>query len=67
MKGHLAVIVFALSFRFTSVASAAESAADLVLLHGKIHTEDSGRSVAQAMALRGNIIVAVGWTRTSAL
>ena len=60
MKGHLTIIIFALSFRFTFVASAAEPAADLVLLHGKIHTEDSRRSVAQAMALRGNTIVAVG-------
>src|SRR5450432_2711187 len=34
--------------------------ADLVLLHGKIHTEDAARSVAQALAVRGNTIVAVG-------
>jgi predicted amidohydrolase YtcJ len=42
-------------------ASAAEPApADLVLIHGKIHTEDANRSVAQALAVRGNSIVAVG-------
>jgi len=34
--------------------------ADIVLLHGKIHTEDANRSVAQALAVRGNTIVAVG-------
>jgi predicted amidohydrolase YtcJ len=34
--------------------------ADLVLLHGKIHTEDPSRSVVQALAVRGNTIVAVG-------
>jgi predicted amidohydrolase YtcJ len=34
--------------------------ADLVLLHGRIHTEDAARSVAQALAVRGNTIVAVG-------
>ena len=34
--------------------------ADLVLVHGKIHTEDAGRSVVQALAVRGNSIVAVG-------
>ena len=33
---------------------------DVVLLHGKIHTEDSGRTVVQALALRGNTIIAVG-------
>jgi predicted amidohydrolase YtcJ len=41
-------------------AAAAAPPADLVLLHGKIHTEDGTRSVAQALAVRGNTIVAVG-------
>jgi predicted amidohydrolase YtcJ len=41
-------------------AAAAPVPADLVLLHGKIHTEDAGRTVAQALAIRGNTIVAVG-------
>jgi predicted amidohydrolase YtcJ len=41
-------------------AAAAPAPADLVLLHGKIHTEDASRSVAQAMAIRANAIVAVG-------
>jgi predicted amidohydrolase YtcJ len=41
-------------------AAAAPVPADLVLLHGRIHTEDAGRSVAQALAVRGNTIVAVG-------
>lgn len=46
----------------TSAAAAADAPApaDLVLLHGKIHTQDSSRSVAQALAVRGNSIVAVG-------
>jgi predicted amidohydrolase YtcJ len=50
----------------TTVPVAAASAkvvptpADLVLLHGKIHTEDAGRSIVQAMAVRGKSIVAVG-------
>jgi predicted amidohydrolase YtcJ len=34
--------------------------ADIVFLHGKIHTEDSERRVVTALALRGNRIVAVG-------
>jgi predicted amidohydrolase YtcJ len=41
-------------------AAAAPVPADLVLLHGKIHTEDAGRSVVQALAVRGNAIVAAG-------
>jgi predicted amidohydrolase YtcJ len=40
--------------------AAAVTPADLVLFHGKIHTEDAARSVAQALAVRGNTIVAVG-------
>ena len=44
----------------TASAGAASPPADLVLLHGMIHTEDAGRSVAQALAVRGNTIVAIG-------
>ena len=40
--------------------AAAPDAADVVLLHGKIHTEDAARRVVEALALRGNTIVAVG-------
>jgi predicted amidohydrolase YtcJ len=38
----------------------ADPAPDLILWHGRIHTEDPGRSVAEALAIRGNTIVAVG-------
>ena len=38
----------------------ADTPADLVLLHGKIHTQDASRSIAQALAVRGNTIIAVG-------
>jgi predicted amidohydrolase YtcJ len=41
-------------------AGAAAAPADTVLVHGMIHTEDARRSVVQALALRGNSIVAVG-------
>jgi predicted amidohydrolase YtcJ len=41
-------------------APAAEAPADLALLHGRIHTEDARRSVAQALAVRGNSLIAVG-------
>ncbi|HEV7612583.1 MAG TPA: amidohydrolase [Steroidobacteraceae bacterium] len=39
---------------------AAPVPADIVFLRGKIHTEDANRSVVQALAVRGNTIVAVG-------
>ncbi len=42
------------------VASGADLPADMVLLHGQIHTEDPSRTVVQALALRGNRIVAAG-------
>ncbi len=40
--------------------SPTEAPADLALLHGRIHTEDARRSVVQALALRGNTLIAVG-------
>jgi predicted amidohydrolase YtcJ len=61
-KRYAAGMSAAIAFVWTSTAgaAAAPSPADLVLLHGRIHTEDAGRSVAQALAVRGNSIVAVG-------
>jgi predicted amidohydrolase YtcJ len=59
-------MVIRLVFGFFSAAAfqlsalAAPLPADLVLLHGKIHTEDASRSVMQGLAVRGNTIVAVG-------
>jgi predicted amidohydrolase YtcJ len=41
-------------------APASATPPDFALVHGRIHTEDAGRSVAQAMAVRGNTIIAVG-------
>jgi predicted amidohydrolase YtcJ len=54
MAGILSVTAFGFA------AAAAPTPADLVLVHGKIHTEDASRSVVQALAVRGNSIVAVG-------
>jgi predicted amidohydrolase YtcJ len=56
---HRCSIALALSLGFAVVA-AASPPADLVLLHGTVRTQDSNRSVAQALAIRGNTIVAVG-------
>ena len=53
-RGVVGLLSVALGF------ACAAAPADLVLLHGKIHTEDAGRSVVQALAVRGNSIAAVG-------
>ncbi len=45
---------------FGATGAAVVTPADLVLLHGKIHTQDAKRSVVHAFAVRGNAIVAVG-------
>ena len=49
-----------LSVMLGFASAAATAPADLVLVHGKIHTEDASRSVVEALAVRGNSIVAVG-------
>ena len=57
----LAIATAAVCAASAYAASAdAPAPADLVLLHGRIHTEDGSRSVLQALAVRGNTIVAVG-------
>jgi predicted amidohydrolase YtcJ len=48
------------------IASAGEAPPDVALLHGRIHTENAQRAIAQAMALRGNTVVAVGSDETIA-
>jgi hypothetical protein len=56
----LALIGFIAGLAGAANAAVPGSAADLVLLHGRIHTEDTRRSIAQALAVRGNSIAAVG-------
>ena len=61
MNRHALASLFLLSYlASTSSAQSAEPPADLVLLHGRIHTIDSNHSVVQALAVRGNTIVFVG-------
>jgi predicted amidohydrolase YtcJ len=60
MKVVPAVIEILLSLGVTANLFAADSPATLVLIHGRIHTQDARRSIAQAMALTGNAIIAVG-------
>lgn len=59
MNGHHLILALAVSLG-APVATTGNPPADLVLLHGKIHTENPKRSVAQALAIRANTIVAVG-------
>jgi len=60
MKIHNSAVACLLSLGLGLAAAAAEPPADLILLHGRIHTEDLKRTIVQAVALRGNTIVAVG-------
>jgi predicted amidohydrolase YtcJ len=60
MERYLIVIACAVELAFSGVASAQDAPADLILLHGRIHTEDAKRSVAQGLAIRGNNVIAVG-------
>lgn len=41
-------------------AAAADDVADVLLLHGKIHTQNASRDIVQALALRGDRILAAG-------
>lgn len=59
MRDYIGALALVVSLGFAG-ACAADPPADLVLLHGKIHTQDATRSVAQALAVRGNSIIAVG-------
>jgi predicted amidohydrolase YtcJ len=60
MNAHFAVVLAALRLGFGDVAVATDPPAAIVLLHGKIHSEDTRHMVAQALAINGNTIVAVG-------
>jgi len=55
--GTMAALATAVS---VAAQAPAQPPADLILLHGRIHTEDARRSVAQAIAVRGNALIAVG-------
>ena len=60
MQRHLIAIAAIAALGLADVSAAADPPADVVLHHGKIHTQDPTRRVLQALALRGNTIVAVG-------
>ena len=58
MGGNLKNIALALAL--AASASAFAQPADLVLVNGRIHTLDSKSTVAEALAVKGERIVAVG-------
>jgi hypothetical protein len=65
VQRHLIAIACVIALGLTAVSAIADPPAEVVLRHGKIHTQDPTRRVVQALALRGNAIVAVGTDRTT--
>src|SRR5262249_18061073 len=61
MQRHhvLVLAIMALAAR----AAAADAPVEVALLHGRIHTQDPHRTVVEALAVRGNTIVALGSDR----
>jgi len=64
-RAHLLVLIVCIYFCGVTSANAqdsknAKNAADMVVLHGRIYTLDSKQPWAQALAIRGDKIVAVG-------
>jgi hypothetical protein len=53
-------IMLVLGFSFTVIGQEQQAPADLILLNGKVFTADSARPSAEAVATRGERIVAVG-------
>ncbi|HWS66646.1 MAG TPA: amidohydrolase [Steroidobacteraceae bacterium] len=60
MRTDLVAMALVVWVGFPVLVAAGTPSADVVLLDGRIHTQDSNRRVVQAMALRGNTIIAVG-------
>ncbi len=60
MKAIINVVTMLLLLGLTADVFAADPQATLVLMNGRIHTQDADRSIAEAMALNGNTIIAVG-------
>ncbi len=58
--GTLFLALFILAGFFSLACNAREGPADLVIINGKIATVDENRPDAEALAVRGDIIVAVG-------
>jgi len=63
MNRSLLIMACAIKLAALSAAAAENPPADLVFLHGRIHTEDAERRVVQGLAVRGNTIIAVGTDR----
>lgn len=62
MRKSLLPVALLLAIGSVALASAKTPTADLVLLNGRIHTQDDKRRVVDAIAIRGDRIVATGTT-----
>jgi hypothetical protein len=54
------ILALLASLSCASAEAGAQAKADVVLRNGKIYTADPARSVRQALAFKGNTIVAIG-------
>jgi predicted amidohydrolase YtcJ len=55
--------LFAMTATFSTQADKPPFAADLIIINAKIHTMDQGQPLAEAVAVSGNRIIAVGATK----
>jgi predicted amidohydrolase YtcJ len=60
LKIYMHALSLLLGLLPAAVGLAAEPAADLVLVNGRVHTQDAARRVVAAIAIRGTTIVATG-------
>src|SRR6266852_768440 len=59
----IALALFVMAATFSTHADKLPFAADLVIINAKIHPMDQGRPLAEAVAVSGNRIVAIGSTK----
>src|SRR5437660_12347245 len=60
----LATLLLLMSTNSSTLADKAPFSADLIIINAKVHTMDRSQPIAEAVAVFGNRIVAVGSTRT---
>jgi predicted amidohydrolase YtcJ len=60
VNAYRLIVALAVALAVPCIAMGTDAPADVILLNGRIHTQDSSRSIAEALAIRGNTILAVG-------
>src|SRR5580698_9604065 len=60
MNAYRLIVALAASLAVPGIAMGSDAPADVIVLNGRIHTQDASRSIAEALAIRGNTILAVG-------